>query len=108
MSMGVLLHICFAKMSADGVAQSSMRKKTRHFVEKNVPTPTMINIITPPCQFCGDTSEMEVDEDKFNSWMKGERLQRAFPNLHRVEREMLIIGTHPDCWDKHMVDYEEE
>ena len=40
MSMGVLLHICFAKMSAAGVAQSLMRKRIKHFAERNVRMPT--------------------------------------------------------------------
>jgi hypothetical protein len=43
MSMGVLPHIYSVRMSADGVAQSSMRKETRHFVGRNVPMPTIVN-----------------------------------------------------------------
>jgi hypothetical protein len=59
-----------------------------------------VKITTMPCPECGKTSEMEVDPDALRRWQQGELIQNAFPNMTPNERELLVTGTHPACWDK--------
>lgn len=57
-------------------------------------------VTTKPCIMCGRTSELEVSEEGFIKWQGGAFIQHAFPDLTADEREMLITGTHPDCFDE--------
>ena len=52
------------------------------------------------CPFCGRGNEVEVNEMDYLDWEGGELAQVAFPYLSAEEREMLISGICPTCWDK--------
>ncbi len=52
------------------------------------------------CPFCGRGNEVEVNESDYWDWDDGIHVQVAFPYLSKYEREMLISGTCPTCWDK--------
>lgn len=52
------------------------------------------------CPFCGRENEVEVNESDYWDWDGGELAQIAFPYLSADEREMLISGICPTCWDK--------
>ena len=52
------------------------------------------------CPFCGHAHEVEVNEMDYWDWQDGELAQNAFPYLSADEREMLISGICPTCWDK--------
>lgn len=58
-----------------------------------------VSVITQ-CPFCGHAHEVEVNEMDYWDWQDGELAQRAFPYLSADEREMLISGICPTCWDK--------
>jgi len=58
-----------------------------------------ITVITG-CPFCGLIHEVEVNEIDYLDWQDGTLAQDAFPYLDANEREMLISGICPDCWDK--------
>ena len=51
------------------------------------------------CPFCGRGNEVEVNEDDYLDWQDGMLVQDAFPYLNANEREMLISGICPTCWD---------
>ena len=51
------------------------------------------------CPFCCFVNEVEVNEMDYLDWSDGELAQVAFPYLSADEREMLISGICPDCWD---------
>ena len=51
------------------------------------------------CPFCGRGNEVEVNEDDYLDWQDGMLAQDAFPYLSADEREMLISGICPTCWD---------
>ena len=52
------------------------------------------------CPICGHAHEIEVNEDDYDDWKDGVLLaQDAFPYLPSDEREMLISGICPTCWD---------
>ena len=52
------------------------------------------------CPFCGHENEVEVNHMDYLDWQTGELAQDAFPYLSANEREMLISGCCPRCWDK--------
>jgi hypothetical protein len=55
---------------------------------------------TPRCCVCGNTSEAgPVDLDGLARWHSGALIQEALPELSADDRELLISGTHPLCWD---------
>ena len=56
--------------------------------------------VVTACPFCGHAHEVEVNENDYWDWEDGELVQNAFPYLSADEREMLISGIGPTCWDK--------
>ena len=52
------------------------------------------------CPFCGRGHEVEVNEADYWDWDDGMMVQDAFPYLSADEREMLITGICPTCWNK--------
>ncbi len=57
-------------------------------------------VVTNPCISCGAVSHVQVDEDKYNEWQNGKSIQDVWPDKDTNWRELLITGTHGDCWDK--------
>lgn len=51
------------------------------------------------CKVCGDFAEVKVLARDYAHWQNGELIQRAFPEMPPEEREMLLTGTHPACWE---------
>ena len=52
------------------------------------------------CPFCGKAHEIEVNEIDYLDWQDGELVQNAFPYLSADEREMLVSGICPKCWNE--------
>lgn len=65
-----------------------------------------ISVYTPPCTVCQRSEHMHLEKDSFDRWQNGEVIQKAFPRLTEDERELLISGTHSECWDSMFVDAE--
>lgn len=63
-------------------------------------TQDLIEVQTPNCQVCFRTSQIRMPQDAYMRWVSGAMLQRAWPDGSPEEREMLITGLHPDCWDE--------
>lgn len=62
----------------------------------------------PTCIVCRENSRIAVEEADFYDWRDGKKLaQDAFPYLNDAQREILISGTHPFCWDKFINEVEE-
>ena len=66
-----------------------------------------VTIITA-CPFCGHANEVEVNEEDYWDWQDGALVQDAFPYLSADEREMLISGICPKCWDNTFNTFDEE
>jgi hypothetical protein len=60
----------------------------------------MMRILTPVCFHCGLPGYVMGDEEGYASYMEGAYVQVAFPEMSVGEREQLVSGTHPGCWDK--------
>lgn len=53
------------------------------------------------CIQCDEPQRMEANADGYIEWHYGdEYIQDAMPELSPDEREMLISGVCPKCWDK--------
>ena len=59
-----------------------------------------ILVKTKTCCVCGEYEVWSLDRQAVESWQAGEYIQNAFPNMTEGERELLISGTHPACWDQ--------
>jgi hypothetical protein len=64
-------------------------------------------ITSKRCLFCGKTHLIEVDAAAFSRWQGGANVQVAFPEMAPEDREVLISGTCPACWDTYMGGEEE-
>ncbi len=57
-------------------------------------------VVAVPCHFCREVVEIEnVDVQGFIAWQGGELIQNALPALSDDQRELLISGTCPKCWN---------
>lgn len=56
--------------------------------------------ISITCPVCGEKHLIFANVEDFLSWDEGALVQDAFPYLSPNEREMLISGICPDCWDR--------
>lgn len=57
-------------------------------------------IFTKPCIHCGETGTVAVKFDQLLKYAEGALIQDAFPNMPIQEREQIISGTHPKCWEE--------
>lgn len=51
------------------------------------------------CPFCGDTKDIELTNDEQTAMLSGKHIQEVLPHLSKDDRERLISGTCPECWD---------
>lgn len=66
-----------------------------------------VTIVTA-CPFCGHANEVAVNEADYWDWQDGALVQDAFPYLTADEREMLVSGICPTCWEKTFGDSNED
>lgn len=66
------------------------------------------SIIITACPFCGHSHVVEVNEADYLAWKGGALVQDVFPYLSADEREMLVSGICPDCWDDMFGDSDED
>lgn len=66
-----------------------------------------ITVTTPECQVCRQTGFVVAPEEGIERWRKGEKIQHALPMLTANDREQLVSGTHPRCWEILMADEDE-
>lgn len=60
----------------------------------------MATIVTKACVVCGKAGAVELTDAEFEAYktQKG-FIQKVLPRLTAGEREMLISGTHSECFD---------
>ena len=56
--------------------------------------------VTNLCTMCNHHATVVVDIVGYARWRQGELIQIALPETSPEEREILITGTHPECWDE--------
>lgn len=61
------------------------------------------------CPFCSGLNNLKLQGNQyFAHFQKGEFVQHAFPQLDAGDRELILTGSHPECWDKAFKDSEDE
>jgi len=60
--------------------------------------------LTIICPICGSHNKVMVNEDDYIKYRKNTNMfiATAFPYLTIDERELLISGTCPTCWNKYL------
>jgi hypothetical protein len=56
--------------------------------------------IVVECRECNAPQELTVPAESYLAWRKGQYIQDALSMLNNDQREMLISGTCPLCWDR--------
>jgi hypothetical protein len=64
------------------------------------PSPTTVKVHCNTCCVCGKSATLEVPIEGYKKWQSGAHVQDAFPAMPPDQRELLISGTHPKCWDE--------
>lgn len=71
-----------------------------------------IQVTTPACMSCRKSSILEVTLDQYSQLKspRGPHIQHIFPDWPASKRELLLTGTHPECWEKMFgnEDYDDE
>jgi hypothetical protein len=88
-------------------AQSVIIKSSKGKEVKQMKTNKKEVIVITSCPFCGHANEIAVNEADYWDWQDGALIQNAFPYLSAEEREMLISGACPACWDAMFSDEED-
>ena len=62
-------------------------------------------LVTPPCMVCGEAGEILLDAEQAERYntlyvQQGQFIQNALPTLSAGQREQIINGTHPECFDR--------
>lgn len=58
-------------------------------------------VINTTCPICGKTTPVQIRRvSDYRAWRNGKHAQDVFPYLSANEREMLISGICPTCWDE--------
>ena len=60
----------------------------------------LVGFTTPACPHCGETWDILVSGVGLRAWKRGALIQVAFPRLTAEERELMMTGFHPHCWDE--------
>ena len=68
----------------------------------------MTAVVAVPCRLCNEVADLTVNIEGFVAWQGGKLIQEALPELDSDQRELLISGTCPTCWDKMFPSDEEE
>lgn len=80
------------------------------FVDDNPNPFSQPEFETPQCIVCQELSYIELETvaeaRALVVWRQGTPVQVAFPFLSSEDREMLITGTHPQCWEDTIRDYD--
>lgn len=66
--------------------------------------PGKVWVDTPECPGCGEETSFLLNADAVSAWVGGELIQDALNMLTDGERERLISGYCPKCWDEFVED----
>ena len=65
--------------------------------------------ITKQCAWCGEHIVINMTYRQHEAYVnRTAYVQDIFPHVSKAEREMLISGTHPHCWDEMFAELDDE
>lgn len=56
-------------------------------------------LVIKPCPFCKKEYQKMFPADGYRRYMAGETVRDCFPEMSADDREFLITGICPTCWD---------
>lgn len=56
-------------------------------------------IVEIRCPFCGKQSFLSLPRNGLTAYQQGAFVQNAFPGLNADDREQIMTGICPACWD---------
>lgn len=69
----------------------------------------MAELTSRACPECGERKTFDVTQDQIDRFLGGEGyVQTIFPELSADDRERLMTGTCPKCWDAMFPDEEDD
>lgn len=60
----------------------------------------MVLVETKQCVQCGKTTLVGVTREQYDKILQRLKVQEVFPEDTSDFRELIITGTHSECWDK--------
>ena len=60
----------------------------------------MMTVVDIDCPYCGKEYTITVPIKGFQKWKNGMSIQHAMPELSAKDRESLISGICPKCWEE--------
>lgn len=57
-------------------------------------------VTTPACMVCKQTTRLTLTDAELAAYKRGAFIQDIFPSWTPAQRELLISGTHPSCWNE--------
>ena len=66
--------------------------------ERKTAVSEIITVETRACMFCGASSRVEQTARQAAALADRRPVQDVLPDVEPARRELLISGTHPDCW----------
>lgn len=107
---GQQLHACFRLSEHDDMAQSPHVNNPVLLMENGQLTDAGDEYlatlqketmdITVTCPNCTAKRTITVSKAGHKAWMSGTLIQNAFPDLSKDDREGLMTGICPTCWNK--------
>jgi hypothetical protein len=71
-----------------------------HQLYKSLPASEFDNV----CIHCKATNRILVETHLLEQWRSGQHVQDVFPHLTLDERELILTGTHSECWNEIFAD----
>ncbi len=90
-----------------GINKNSKGKAMGNIEDNQNPVDEMVTIKTPVCVHCGQSGEVNMLMSEYKKLLEAGHIQDALPNHSANDREMLMTGTHPACWDAIWAEYED-
>jgi len=59
-----------------------------------------VDVNTSTCMACGKRDKVTIPKEGYLKWIvDGEYIQVALKDLPENDRELILTGIHPECWD---------
>jgi hypothetical protein len=59
-----------------------------------------VEVHTATCLVCGKRDKVTISKEGYLLWIvEGEYMQVALKDLSSEDRELILTGLHPECWD---------
>jgi len=68
---------------------------------------TLIGHTCPPCPLCGTATIFTVESEALEQWRNGRHIQDCFGHWSEDDRETLMTGYCPQCWEEAFPEEEE-